>query len=195
MKEKTLTYKLGIVFTIVVGFMLSSRAKAQVSVDEFDVDEVIKAIKSEIQTAQATETGLPRLKIDRVELELAVTTEQEITGGIKVKVVRFGAEVNKGATKGTTHTLNLVLSSLGPYVIERGSNFGLVPAIQSVKVALRNALNEPPRFKLETFTFELETAIERKAGGGLTFLVVDLPNLKSKNLATHKIKLHISLAE
>jgi hypothetical protein len=195
MREGALISHLGIVFTIAVCLALSETTTTQAAVDDFDVVEVIKAIKSEIQTAQATETGRPRLKIDRVELELAVVTEQEATGGIKVKVVRFGAEVAGGISKGTTHRLNLVLASVGPYDIERGSDLGLVNAIQSVKAALRAALNEPPRFKLDTFTFELEAAIERKAGGGLSFLVVDLPSLKSKNVATHKIKLYISLAE
>ena len=195
MRRKPLIYFLGSAFATVVYLAVCSVPIADAVSGEFDVDEIVTAIKQEIQTARATETGLPRLKIDRVDIELAVVMEREITGGLKIKVAGFGAGITAGRSKGEAHTLKLVLSPTWSAEIAKASDLGLVKAIQSVKTALRNAYNKPPPFKLETFTFEIEFAVEKKAGVGFSFLIIDLPGAKTKNLATHKVKIYMSLAD
>jgi hypothetical protein len=163
--------------------------------DAFEVDEVLKAIKREVVAAQATDTGKPRLRIDRVELELAVVSEKGAKGGIKIKVANLGVGAGGGVSKSETNTLKLrLIPSAGPIEIMTTSELGLVTAINSVKEALRNAINEPPPLKLETFVFEAEIAIQKSLDGKLSFLFIDLLGAEAKNLSKHKIKIFLSLA-
>lgn len=164
--------------------------------DAFEVDEVLRAIKQEVNTAQATDRGEPRLRIDRVELELAVASEKEASGGIKIKVATAGVDVGGGVSESATSTIKLsMIPSSAPIDIGTTSQFGLVTAINSVKAALRNSINIPPPLTLEKFVYEAEIAIVKTANGKLSFLFIDLAGVKAKNLAKHKIKIFLSPAK
>jgi len=53
----------------------------------FDVDEVLEALKHEIQTAQSMESGVPRLEIDKVELWLSVFSETSDKDAVELKII------------------------------------------------------------------------------------------------------------
>jgi hypothetical protein len=156
--------------------------------DEFDIPEVVKAVKEEVQRARARDTGSPKLRIDRVELELRVAAKQELTTGVTVSVVA----VKGAASEEKTHTLSIVLTPIGDVPVGTGNDLGLVPAIQSIKQTLRKSINTPPAFGMRTFIFEVETAIEKNVAGSINFIVIK-PELERKNVITHKIKFHMSV--
>lgn len=162
---------------------------------DFTVDNVIRAIKEDIRLAQGNDTGKPKLKIDRVELELGLTSELSGEAGIKLMVAGgLGVNVGASGSKGTSQTIKLVLTPVGDLLIGTAEDHGLTAAILSVKNALRNAYNEPPKFNLNDFVFETEFAIKKSAGGGISFWIVDLAGLKQEQISTHRVKIHLSLA-
>lgn len=174
-------------------FVLALCAESMAA-DELGVDQVIKAIKEDIRLAQGTETGRPRLQIDRIELELGIVSESAGELGIKISVGGVGGGVEASGSKETGQTIKLVLLPVGDIAIGTAKDHGFAAAIASVKNALRNAINDPPPLKLDSFVFETEFVIQKAVGGGINFLIVDLGSLKSKNTTTHRMKIHLSLA-
>ncbi|MCH7889234.1 MAG: hypothetical protein IIA00_08145 [Proteobacteria bacterium] len=175
---------------ICIGGSLPTYAESQ----DFDLEDVIAAIKDEIRTAQATESGEPRLKIDRVEVELTIVAEQAGEAGVNIKVPIAGGQLGVGGKRRTTHKIKLVLIPSTVSLVGSGSKFGLVSAIQRVKESLRRAIHKPPALKLENFVFEVEFMVQRSAKGGISFLIFEVSDLKSENLVTHKLRIYMSLA-
>lgn len=60
---------------------------------------------------------------------------------------------------------------------------------------MRKAYNTPPNFQMEGFTFKLEFAIEKNTEGGISFTVIELNDLKARNVATHKITVHMQIQD
>lgn len=160
----------------------------------FSVEEVIAAIKDEIRTAQATETGEPRLKIDRVEVELTIVTATSGSGGLNFEIPLVGAKLQVGATRRATHVLRLTLLPTSVSEIRSPSNFGLVSALRQVKQALRNAINKPPRLRLDNFVFEIEFVAVKKANTGLQFVILEIFSVGIERSYSHKLKVFMSLA-
>ncbi len=48
---------------------------------------------------------------------------------------------------------------------------------------------------MEGFTFKLEFAIEKNTEGGISFTVIELNDLKARNVATHKITVHMQIQD
>jgi hypothetical protein len=194
MNWKKLIFKLGGIFIVTVYFTMTSIPTAQAANNGFEIDKVITAIKQEIQSARKI-TGRPRLKIDSVELELSIITEHEAEGGVKVKVADIGAKIIGGIDKRTIQKLKLSFTPSGSVDISKTSNLGLVGAISEVKAALQKARKSNPKFELKKFTFEIEFYIKTKSGGEISFWIIDLLDVKAKNIVTHKMKIHMSLAK
>lgn len=173
---------------------LAGLEQTQAQSQGFNVEDVIAAIKDEIRTAQATETGEPRLKIDRVEVELTIVAAKSGSGGLKFEIPVVGAKLQAEATRRATHVLKLILSPSNISEVRSPSNFGLVSALRQVKQALRNAIHKPPALRLENFVFEIEFLVTKKAGIGLQFLIFEIPNLDIEHSYSHKLKIFMSLA-
>jgi hypothetical protein len=158
---------------------------------EFGIEEVLNAIKQEIQTARQQDTGSPTLKIDKVEVELSVVTKKDAGGGIKVVVLGFTLGAESAAETTNSQKIQIALIPEGLTPVASTPELGLVAAIREVKSALRNTLNTPPPFKLDKLTFEIEFAVEKKADGKINFVIVDLTGARNVK-ATHKVKIEMS---
>ena len=162
---------------------------------EFEIDEIITAIKQEIQTARAAEEGKPSFEINTVNVTLAVVSEEAESERFKIKVASFRREdLNEIAKPQTYHKLNFIFKPNGASDFSPDAPHGLVEALKRVKASLRKAYNEPPRFTFENFTFELEFAIEEKPDGGIGFQIIELDDIKVQNIATHRITISMNIA-
>ena len=127
--------------------MASPGASQSESSEDIDIPEVVEAVKNEIQLARGRDTGLPKLQIDRVELELKVSVVRQAGLGLSVKV----ASLNGAISQETTHRLTLTIVPVGQIPVATDKDLGLVPAIQRTKEAIRTSINTPPPFRMDTF--------------------------------------------
>jgi hypothetical protein len=161
---------------------------------EFEIDEIITAIKNEIKTANISELGSPKFTIETVDVALTVASAETEKGALAVKIVGSGNEVDNGvATSKSFHNLRFSFQPSGASGFSPEISLGLVEPIKRVKSSLRKAYNTPPSFQMKGFTFNLEFAIEQNMDGGLRFRILELEDLKAQGIATHHVTIHMKI--
>jgi len=181
----------GVVIIILLGLSVTD---AGAEIVEFNLDEVVNAIKQEIETVRADESLPPRLFIDNIEIYLAVFTREEMNRSTSVKVGGYSGDPATGTVSGTRQNLSFILVPSGEPETRKYPKRGLAQAIQRVVFDLKHSLNEPPNFELTTFTFNLEFGLQKNTDGGISFDLVNLSPLRSKGL-THRIFIRMAVAE
>jgi hypothetical protein len=152
---------------------------------EFEIDEIITAIKNEIKTANISELGSPNFKIETVDVSLTVVSTETEKGALAVKIAGYSNEAY--------HSLSFSFQPTGASGFSQEISLGLVEPIKKVKASLRKAYNTPPSFQMEGFTFKLEFAIGKSMDGGIRFKVIELEDLKAQNITTHYITIHMKI--
>jgi hypothetical protein len=161
---------------------------------EFEIDEIITAIKNEIKTANISELGSPNFKIKTVDVALTVVSTETEKGALAVKIVGYGNDFdNEVLISKSFHNLSFSFQPTGASGFSPEMSLGLVEPIKKVKSSLRKAYNTPPNFQMEGFTFKLEFAIGKSMDGGIRFKVIELEDLKARNIATHYITIHMKI--
>ena len=161
---------------------------------EFEVDEIITAIKNEIKTASISELGNPKFTIEKVDVALTVVSTETEKGVFAVKIAGFSHEAGYGAsTSQSYHNLNFSFQPTGASSFSPEISLGLVEPIKRVKSSLRKAYNTPPSFQMEGFTFKLEFAIEQNMDGRIRFRILELDDLKAQNIPTHHVTIHMKI--
>ena len=161
---------------------------------EFEIDEIITAIKNEIKTANISELGSPNFKIKTVDVALTVVSTETEKGALAVKIVGYGNDFdNEVLISKSFHNLSFSFQPTGASGFSPEMSLGLVEPIKKVKSSLRKAYNTPPNFQMEGFTFKLEFAIGKSMDGGIRFKVIELEDLKTRNIATHYITIHMKI--
>jgi len=161
---------------------------------EFEIDEIITAIKNEIKTANISELGSPKFTIETVDVALTVVSTETEKGALAVKIVGSGNQVDNGAsTSKSYHNLSFSFQPTGASGFSPEISLGLVEPIKRVKSSLRKAFNSPPSFQMEGFTFKLEFAIEQNIDGGIHFRILGLEDLKAQGIATHHLSIHMKI--
>ena len=161
---------------------------------EFEIDEVVTAIKNEINTANKSEAGTPIFKIESVVASLKVVSSKTEKGGLIVNIVGYDKESdNEMSTAYSSHTLTFSFKPNEESNFSPDLSLGLVEPINQIKTALRKAYNSPPIFHMESFTFNLEFAIVKNSDRGISFKVVELNELKQRNINTHRITIHMTI--
>ena len=161
---------------------------------EFEIEEIITAIKNEIKTANISELGSPNFKIETVDVSLNVVSTETEKGALAVKILGYGDEIrNETFVSKSHHNLGFSFQPVGASGFSQEISLGLVEPIKKVKTSLRRAYNSPPNFQMEAFTFKLEFAIEKSMDGGIRFKVIALEDLKALNVTTHYITIHMKI--
>ena len=161
---------------------------------EFEIEEIITAIKNEIKTANISELGSPNFKIETVDVALTVVSTETEKGALAVKIVGYDNDFdNEVLISKSYHNLSFSFQPTGASGFSPEMSLGLVEPIKKVKSSLRKAYNTPPNFKMEGFTFKLEFAIGKNMDGGIRFKVIELDDLKARNIATHYITIHMKI--
>ena len=161
---------------------------------EFEIDEIITAIKNEIKTANISELGSPKFTIETVDVALTVVSTETEKGTLAVKILAFGNEVDNGVSPSKSyHNLSFSFQPTGSSGFSPEISLGLVEPIKRVKSSLRKAFNSPPSFQMEGFTFKLEFAIEQNIDGGIHFRILGLEDLKAQGIATHHLSIHMKI--
>jgi hypothetical protein len=160
---------------------------------DFDVDEIITVIKQEIQAVRAMGGGKPDFEIDSVAVHLSVISGETDQRGLSLRIAGFSSEdIDYQMYAKPYHKLKFTFSPNSSRTIPHDSSFGLVEPIKNIKSSLVKAYNSPPLFHIEDFNFELEFALEKTPDGRIRFQVMNLSDLKSLNVATHKLYIHMS---
>jgi hypothetical protein len=180
------------IFVPCLAILLAATVHAEIV--EFELDEVINAIKQEIESSRAIETGPPKLIIEQVDIYLSVHTKEELNRSTSVKVNGFTGSAERGTISGTKQSLSFVLIPSGEPELSKNPGRGLVQAIQRVVSNLKNATHEPPIYHLGSFTFTLKFAVEKRADGGIHFNLFNLKTPRARGL-THTIVIKMALAE
>lgn len=161
---------------------------------EFEIDEIITAIKNEIKTANISELGSPKFTIETVDVALTVFSTETEKGTLAVKILGFGNGVDNGvSTSKSYHNLSFSFQPAGASDFSPEISLGLVESIKRVKSSLRKAYNTPPSFQMEAFTFKIEFAIEQNMDGGIRFRILELEDLKAQGIATHHVTIHMKI--
>jgi hypothetical protein len=180
-----------ITFLIAIDLFIAGSVHAS----EFEIDEIITAIKNEIRTANIPELGSPKFTIDTVKVSLTVVSTETEKGALSVKIFGFSDEFeNSLSTFNSRHNLSFSFKPADSSGISPEISLGLVEPIKKVKSSLRKACNTPPSLQMEGFTFKLEFAIQQHRDGGIRFRILELEDLKAQNIATHYISLHIKIS-
>ena len=160
----------------------------------FDVDEVLEALKHEIQTAQSLESGVPRLEIGKVELWLSVFSESTDKEAVELKIVGTDeANSLEPAPSVSHHTIYLSFDPnyFTDFTSEMSS--GLVEAVSEAKASIKKTYLTPPNMTLNSFTFTIHFAVMKKKTGVIHFVTTDLGRLKARSIPTHKLTVHMAI--
>jgi hypothetical protein len=161
---------------------------------EFEIDEIITAIKNEIKTANISDLGSPKFAIETVKVELTVVSTETEKGELAVKIGGAGNEVDINLSSSKSyHKLSFLFKPTGATGFSPETSLGLVDPIKRIKSSLRRAYNTPPSFQMEGFTFKLEFAIEQNMDGEMRFRILELEDLKVQNIATHHLSIHMKI--
>jgi hypothetical protein len=161
---------------------------------EFEIEEIITAIKQDIQTARMTGSGSPNFEVESVSVSLTVVSGISHKGVLIVKVAGFDHEAqNQKLEQGSYHKLSFTLTPSGSPGFAPESSFGLVEPINKIKSSLRKAYNNPPSSKLDGFTIKLQFAIEKVSDGGFNFNIIDVKDIRAQNIATHYVTIKMKL--
>lgn len=164
--------------------------------DGIPVEEVIEAIKSEINEARlAREKQDVAFKITSVDVVLTAVAKYEGELGIKLEiplVERIGDVLGQvGGKLANTQKISLTFVPEGGAVLVGGSgNFGLLPAILSAKSAVRAAAKGDLRLNLQAFDFEVQYVVTKTAEGYIRFLFIDA-EVTYEDLAIQRINIHM----
>lgn len=161
---------------------------------EFEIDEIITAIKNEIKTADIAELGDPKFTIEAVDVALTVFSTETEKGALAVKVAGFSYAFDDTISPAKSYQ-NLSFSFKPTESSDFSSeiSLGLVDPIIKVKSSLKKAFNTPPNFKMEKFKFKFEFAIEEDMDEGIRFKILELENVKAQNIATHRLTVHLKI--
>ena len=161
---------------------------------EFEIDEIITAIKNEIKTANVSDLGSPKFIIETVHVTLTVVSTETEKGALAVKIIGMGNGFDNGVTSSKSyHNLSFSFQPSGASGFSPEISLGLVEPIKRVKSSLRKAYNTPPSFQMKGFTFKLEFAIEQNIDGGIRFRILELDDLKAQNIATHNLTIYMKI--
>ena len=162
---------------------------------EFEIEDIITAIKKDIQTVIMTRNGSPNFEIENVKVGLTVVSNVTQIGSLMINVAGFDHEASNQTSKiGAYHKLSLSFTPSETSGFSPESSFGLVAPINRIISSLKKAYNNPPSSKLDTFKITLKFAVEKESDGGFNFNIVDNHNLKSRNIAIHYLTLSMKLA-
>ncbi len=181
-----------ILFLLIFNISIANLSHAS----EFEIDEIITAIKNEIKTANISELGSPNFKIETVDVALTVVSTVTEKGSVAVNIIGYDNEAyNQVFTSKTFHKLKFSFQPAGASGYSPEISLGLVEPIKKVKEAMRKAYNTPPNYQMEGFTFKLEFAIEKNIDSGIRFTIIALNDLKAQNINTHYLTIHMKIQD
>ena len=161
------------------------------------VRQVIEAIKHEINMARVArnkqDSSLEITSVDVILTAVAIY-EGEIGVRLEVPIVKMigGIAANVGGKLANTQTVSLTLIPEGDAIRIGGmGSFGLLPAIENVKAALRQEARDDFRLALKTFDFEIQFAITKTVQGNISFIFIDVGKAKYENLTLQRIIIHM----
>ncbi len=181
---------------LVVGCLSVGNCLAQERADDFlPVASVIEAIKTEIQAAQL-DTAEPRLKIEFVDVELAVRTSRQANGGVKVEVPIFpqaALEAGSSMSLGAGSRLGFTLTPDQDTDVSSQERLGLKLATDAIRAGIREALAKPPSMALSRIIYEVDFVLSRSTTGRVSFFFLSVGGNASEQV-TSKVAFYFSAA-
>lgn len=180
---------------IVFGALILIATPTIASDGEQGIENILQQVKSAIVAAQQEKTGEPRLTIEKVIIDLAVSTSKNAEGEIslKIPVVDIGVGGSAAFEKKNTSRLKMEFVPGTDTYVSKSGDLGLAKAIKSLKRAIQATINKPPPLALNTFTYETSFVIVKKGGSDLQLWVIDASPLQVQNTAVNMVKIQMSV--
>ena len=160
------------------------------------IDEVVEAVKLEIMGVQAIEYGSPKIQISSFNLTLAVVASRTPEGVVDFRVPGTEEGASGGFSASAIHTINISMAvSEKVAVTPIASNLGLLPAIEYIRSALRNAYSARPVFQANSLSVTIEFAIVKRDKQNYVFHVIEAGKPEYKNFVTHKLTIQMSVVD
>ncbi|MGA8239479.1 MAG: trypco2 family protein [Desulfobacterales bacterium] len=160
----------------------------------FEIDDILDALKKEIQTAQAAAKETRRFEIEKVELQLSVSSNKASNGEVKLEVV--GSDYNGLVQPKITQSYHRIYLSFYPndfVTFPAEISSGLVEVIKNAIDSLNKSYLSPPSFNFDTFTFDVVFAVVKWKNGEIKFVTTNLGHLISSSIPTHRLTVHMSI--
>ena len=181
-------------YIMIIPLCLSMLVRAHSA--EFEIDEIITALKQEIQTANLIESGNPKFTIETVDVVLSVVSTYLDKGGVSLRIAGFSEETqNNGEALQSYHQLAFSFKPAEASGSFTEASLGLVEPIKKIKQSLRKAYNSPPSLNMDGLSFKLEFAIKKSSNGVIGFKTMELEDIKAQNIPTHRITLYMVIKE
>lgn len=179
------------IFSLAINpFFLSGTSHAV----EFEIDEIITAIKNEIQTANNPELGTPSFIIENVHVALSVASKETEKGAMALKIIGSKNEIDNDVLSSKSfHKLNYTFKPAEMSGFSPEISLGLVEPIMRAKASFRKACNTPPSLQIDEFTFKIEFAIVQSLDEKIRFKILGLEALKAQKVTTHHLTLKIKV--
>lgn len=185
-----------IVFAVTFLMLFSLVRSALGEKPTFAIDEVVEAVKLEIMGVQATNDGSPKIQISSFSLTLAVVASRTSEGVVDFRVPGTEEGASEGFSAGAIHTINISMALSEKVAITPiASNLGLLPAIQYIRSALRDAYSARPVFQANSLSVTIEFAIVKTGKQNYMFHVIEAGKPEYKNFVTHKLTIHMSVVD
>lgn len=181
-------YYLPLFFLLTIYLSIGGVAHAS----EFEIDEIITAIKNEVKTADISELGTPKFTVEAVDVALTVFSTVTEKGVLAVKIAGFSNLFEDVLSPLRSYqNLSFSFKPTGAADFSPDISLGLVEPIRKVKSSLKKAWNTPPSFQMDRFKFKFEFAIEQDVDEGIRFRILELDDVRAQNIATHRITVHL----
>jgi hypothetical protein len=116
-----------------------------VHASEFEIDEIITAIKNEIRTANIPELGSPKFTIDTVKVSLTVVSTETEKGALSVKIFGFSDEFeNSLSTFNSRHNLSFSFKPADSSGIFPEISLGLGRTDKKSEILIEKSMQHPP---------------------------------------------------
>ena len=136
----------------------------------------------------------PRYKLIKIEVEMSVSTEQTIGGGVKIPILPFGASIEGEYAELVTVTDNYTFVPRESVPVGEGPEFGLEEFILDLHKELRVDLAESIIVATRA-SRKREFVIGRKADASLSFFDAVEIGAGVNLVNTHKVTFTFCLAE
>jgi len=144
----------------------------------FPVAAVIAQVKRELAAAQNSPGASVGLKLDKVELNFALTRTVDANGKVTIGVPAVGVEIGGNGSRKTEDASSLLVELVPPRPLGIMSgadtrDFGLTEAIVETRRQLRQGLDDDPKLEPRKVQITLRFVVTRTGGptGQIKFLV------------------------
>ncbi|HQF16352.1 MAG TPA: hypothetical protein PLI05_04710 [Methanotrichaceae archaeon] len=167
---------------------MATENKINMEPESLSIAEAISRVKAAIRSAQMK--GEFDFDIDKLELTLKVLSEKDASGNFKLAIPFIDTDLGFGG-KYMANGIQTITLTMVPEIKKRDFpedlENNLVQAIEIINQGIKQASNEPPNFRLQEASIELDFVVDKRgevalmAKGGIRSEITNVIKLYLKS--------------